>query len=132
MKKDRILNPQIAWEVAALGHTEYLCIADCGLPIPKDVKVVDVSVRAGLPGFLDLLRAVAEELVVESVVVASELPGKNAALLRQMKEILGEEIPFAQVPHEEFKQKVRQAKCVIRTGETSPFANAILVGGVNF
>ena len=64
MKRDRLLNREIVAEVAALGHTEYLCIADCGLPVPKGVKVIDISITAGKPSFLDVLDAVREELVV--------------------------------------------------------------------
>ena len=35
MKKDRLLNPEIISAIASLGHTEYFCIGDCGLPIPQ-------------------------------------------------------------------------------------------------
>ena len=55
MKCDRLLNREIIAEVAALGHTEYLVIADCGLPVPKGVKSIDVSITAGTPSFLDFL-----------------------------------------------------------------------------
>ena len=58
MKCDRLLNREIIAEVAALGHTEYLVIADCGLPVPKGVKSIDVSITAGTPSFLDVLNAV--------------------------------------------------------------------------
>ena len=120
MKKDRILNPEITAEVAALGHTEYLCIADCGLPIPKGVKVIDISVTAGIPSFLDVLRT-----------VAKEIDEKNPKILADMCSILGE-MPVEKIPHEELKRRVASAKCVIRTGETSSYANVLLVGGVNF
>ena len=80
MKRDRLLNQEIISEVAALGHTEYFCIADCGLPIPKGVKVIDISITAGKPTFLDVLDAVREELVVESIILASEMEDKNTKL----------------------------------------------------
>ena len=51
--------------------------------------------------------------------------------LRRMEQIL-EGKPARKVPHEEFKRLMEKAKCVIRTGETSPYANVILIGGVNF
>lgn len=131
MKKDRLLNPMIVSEIAALGHTEYLCIADCGLPIPKDTRVVDVSVTAGIPKFLELLDVVAKELVVESFVVATELETVNPKMLNDINSTLPG-IPYSTVPHEEFKTLIKNAKCVIRTGETSSYANILLVGGVNF
>lgn len=131
MKKDRLLNPGILTEIASLGHTEYLCIADCGLPIPKETRVVDVSVVAGLPRFADVLEAVNSELVIESAIVASEIHDVNPEMMKRITQIVGD-IPISSVPHEDFKKLLTRAKCVIRTGETSSYANVILVGGVNF
>lgn len=131
MKKDRLLNPEIVASVAALGHTEMLCIADCGLPIPEGTKTIDISVTAGLPGFLDVLKTVMTELVVESAIVASEIDEVNPGLMAETQAALGD-IPVKRMPHEEFKKQLPAAKCVIRTGETSSYANVLLVGGVNF
>ena len=78
MKKDRIKNPMILKEIAALGHTEYLCIADCGLPIPSGVTVVDISLTAGIPGFMDVLEAVNAELVTESYILAEEITAQTS------------------------------------------------------
>ena len=126
MKCDRLLNREIIAEVAALGHTEYLVIADCGLPVPKGVKSIDVSITAGTPSFLDVLNAVSEELVIESVILAEEIDEKNKSLAAEMH------ARYSEVPHETFKELTRNAKCIIRTGETTSYANVILVGGVNF
>lgn len=131
MKCDRLLNKEIVAEVAALGHTEYFVICDCGLPIPKGVKCIDISVKAGYPSYLEVLDAVLDELVVESVVLASEIDEKNAPLAEQMNARFGN-MPMVKVPHEEFKRMTKDAKCIVRTGETTSFANIILVGGVNF
>lgn len=131
MKKDRLLNPNILSEIASLGHTEYLCIADCGLPIPKDVKTIDVSITAGIPRFMELLEAVNNELVVESYIMASEIDNVNPKLMNDVSDTL-KGLPVHKVSHEEFKKLVEKAKCVIRTGETSAYANILLVGGVNF
>ena len=131
MKCDRLLNPQIVSEVAALGHTEYFCIGDCGLPVPKGVKVIDVSVTAGAPRFLDVVDAVKDELVIESMILAEEIDEKNAPLAEAMAARFGS-IPCEKVPHEQFKKLTERAKCIVRTGETTSFANVIFVGGVNF
>lgn len=131
MKRDRLLNKDIVAEIAALGHTEYFVICDCGLPIPKGVKSIDISVKAGYPSFLDVLDAVNEELVVESVILASEIDEKSPALSAQMNARFGDR-PMAKVSHEEFKKLTQSAKCIVRTGETTSYANIILVGGVNF
>ena len=131
MKKDRLLNPAILKAVAALGHTEYLVIADCGLPVPKGVKVIDVSVTAGIPKFMEVLKAVNSELGVESAILASEISDKNPKLEAEIRAELGG-IPFQKVPHEDFKKLTAEAKAIIRTGEILSYANIILIGGVNF
>lgn len=131
MKKEKVLNPNILAAIASLGHTEFLCIADCGLPIPKDVYLIDVSVTAGIPKFIDVLKSVESELVVESFIYASEIDSANQETMKQIDSILKGK-KSVKVTHEEFKNLIKHAKCIIRTGETSPYANVILVGGVNF
>ena len=99
--------------------------------MPKGVKVIDVSVTAGIPKFLDVLEAVSSELVIESCILASEIEQVNSELLGKVRDVVGK-IPEEKVPHEEFKKLTERAKCIIRTGETSSYANVILIGGVNF
>ena len=36
------------------------------------------------------------------------------------------------IPHEELKRLTASARAVVRTGETTPFANVVLVAGVTF
>jgi D-ribose pyranase len=131
MKKDRVLNPHICRAIAEIGHTEYLVIGDAGLPIPAGVKVIDVSVTRGVPGFIEVLEAIAEELVIESFIFASEAVEANPGLVSMMKAIIPDK-PSKTVTHDEFKTIVKDAKTIIRTGECSSFANVILVCGVNF
>lgn len=131
MKNEKLLNPEIVAAVAALGHTEFLCIADCGMPIPKDVPLIDVSVTATIPSFLQVLEAVNSELVIESYICAKEIDKANPKVMSQIALLL-EDKPAQKVPHDELKKLLCNAKCIIRTGETSPYANIILVGGVNF
>ncbi len=131
MKKNNLLHPGIVGAVAALGHTEYFCVADCGLPIPKGTEIIDVSVSAGVPRFIQVLRAVASELVAESYIIAQEMEQANPAVLAELRsELPG--INERTVSHAQFKELLTGARCVVRTGETSPYANVILVGGVNF
>lgn len=131
MKKDRILNAALIAEIAAIGHTEYLVVADAGLPIPRGIKVIDLSLVRGIPAFYQVLAAIDEEMVSEAYIVAQEMPNKNPVLYEATKKRLaGRE--EKQVSHEEFKRLTQQAKAVVRTGETTSFANVILVAGVNF
>ena len=131
MKKDRILNPELIAQIAAIGHTEYLVIADAGLPVPNGVKVIDLSVVRGVPTFEQVLSAVREELVSDAYIVAGEMPGKSPELYACTGRLLAG-LPETRIPHEDFKALTRKAKAIVRTGETTPYANVILVAGVNF
>ena len=131
MKKTGILNPDIIAAIAAMGHTDSLVIADAGLPVPEGVPCLDISLTRGIPSFIQALQAVAGELVIESCITAAELPDKNPNIWKELQAALSG-LPCEQVPHEMFKKRTAEAKAVIRTGETSPYANVILIAGVNF
>lgn len=55
-----------------MRHTDRLCIADCGLPIPDGVEVIDLSLKMGEPSFLAVLDVVLEHFGVEKIFLASE------------------------------------------------------------
>ena len=131
MKKDGLLNPQLLSAIAAMGHTEYLVIADAGLPVPSGIPVIDISLIRGIPDFGAVLHSVIDEMVVESFIVADEMADKSQDTYGTVIEALPQ-VPFRCIAHEEFKEMAAKAKAVIRTGETTPYANIILVAGVNF
>lgn len=131
MKKDGLLNPQILSAIAAMGHTEYLVIADAGLPVPSGIPVIDISLIRGIPDFGAVFHSVIDEMVVESFIVADEMADKSQDTYGTVIEALPQ-VPFRCIAHEEFKEMAAKAKAVIRTGETTPYANIILVAGVNF
>ncbi|MBN8047131.1 D-ribose pyranase [Paraclostridium bifermentans] len=131
MKKGKLLNSEISSAISQMGHTDSLTIGDCGLPIPKDVKRIDLALKYGVPSFLDTLDTVLEELCVEEIIIAEEI--KEAA--EQMyKEILNrfENVKVTMVKHEEFKVMTKDSHAVIRTGECTPYSNIILKSGVVF
>lgn len=131
MKKDGLLNPQILAAIAGIGHTEYLAVADAGLPIPPGIPVIDLSLIRGIPAFGTVLNSIVEEMVVESFVVAEELMERNETVYKEVRDILPE-VSYSSISHEELKKRLIKAKAVIRTGEASPYANILLVAGVNF
>jgi len=131
MKKKGLLNGEIIKQITELGHTEYFCIADCGLPIASDVQTIDISLIKGVPSFMEVLKAVSGELVVESAIIAEEIDVANPFLAKELKNVL-RDIKTEKISHAEFKKRTEKAKCIIRTGEATPYANIILIGGVNF
>ena len=129
MKKQGILNRELAGIFAKLGHTDQIVIADCGLPIPENVVCIDLSYKLGEPSFLTILDAVLDDLKVERAIIAEEIKTAYEAV---EKEILSRVEPIEYVTHEHFKFLTKQAKVIIRTGETTPYANIILQSGVIF
>ena len=131
MKKIGILNQPISSVIAGLGHTDTLVVADAGLPIPPEMQRIDLALVEGIPGFLDTLRAVLTEMQVERAVVAEEMLETSPGVYEAIKRLLWD-VPIETVPHSAFKERVRSARAVIRTGEFTPYANIILVSGVEF
>ena len=130
MKRNGIINSELAGRCARLGHTQRIAIADCGLPVPAQIPVVDLAVIKGLPGFEPVLDAILQELVVQRHSIAQESEGENASeWFNTRSEALGQR---ETITHEELKQRLRTCEFVIRTGEASPYANIILECGVSF
>jgi D-ribose pyranase len=129
MKKRGILNAPLNAALGELGHYDTTVICDAGLPIPQDKKRIDLSLTAGIPGFMQVLAAVTEEIDLERVILAEEIKTDNPAMLKAIQKLLnGVKIEF--ISHTELKQRVSDAKFVVRTGEVTPFSNIILESGV--
>ncbi len=131
MKKRGILQHELSEVIATLGHTDSLVIADAGLPIPPNVKRIDLAVTSGIPRFIDVLQAVLDEVKVDRAVIAHEMRESSPQLYRELSVLLTG-IPIEEVSHEDFKVRTRDARAVVRTGEFTPYANVILFSGVVF
>jgi D-ribose pyranase len=131
MKKTALLNKDISEVVAGMGHTDLLCVADAGLPIPAGVRRIDVSVKRGLPGFQDTVETIVTELCVQGIIVAEEIRVANPQIEAGLRQLFPD-VSWRFVSHAEFKSMTAQAKAVVRTGEATPYANVILVAGVAF
>jgi D-ribose pyranase len=129
MKKGGILNPAICSLLAELGHQDELLIVDAGYPLPPDSHVIDLTLIPGIPRFLDVLRAVANELVIEGVTVASEMTEYSPELYRALQDLLGGDVDIDEIPHHEFKEQGVEVKGIIRTAEFTPYANVRILCG---
>lgn len=131
MKKSGILNPELAKQLAMLGHFDKICISDAGLPIPGDVLRIDLALTKDVPLLATVLKALEIEIQVQEVIVAKETETKNAPLATLVKK-LWPGAKQTRVTHEKFKDQIKDCRVVIRTGEFTPYANVILVSGVPF
>ncbi|MDO5540311.1 MAG: D-ribose pyranase [Eubacteriales bacterium] len=133
MKKQGILNSDISRVLSYMGHTDCIAIGDCGLPIPDEVERIDLALAFGEPTFMRTLEIVAADMKVEKIVLAEEIKEQNPVILDKIEEFFaGQEIEAEFVSHTELKKRTHGCKAVIRTGETTPYANIILQSGCIF
>jgi D-ribose pyranase len=129
LREVAILNPRLLALLAGAGHTDLIVIADAGLPIPPGLDVIDLSLVSGVPSFLQVVDAVRQVLAVESAVLARET--HEQAIYGDLASRL-HGLPVEEISHEDFKARLIKARGVIRTGETTPYANLGLIAGVTF
>ena len=133
MKRNGILNSDISRVLSYMGHTDRIAIGDCGLPIPEEVERIDLSLTFGEPKFLRVLELVLADMKVEKIVLAEEIKEQNPTVLQGIEALLaGQNVEVEFVPHTEFKAQTADCRAVIRTGETTPYANTILQSGCIF
>lgn len=131
MKKNGILNADISRVLSYMGHTDQLCIGDCGLPIPETTERIDLALSFGNPSFMDVLKEVSKDMKVEKIILAEEIKTQNPDQLKNVLDLFkGIEVEY--VSHAELKIMSGSCKAVIRTGETTPYSNIILQSGCIF
>jgi len=126
MLRTGILNPAILSLLSRVRHTNTLVIADRGFPFWPYVETVDISLTDDLPRVLDVLRAIRGNYTIGKAFMAEEFRGANTAKTRRAFEQALDGIPLAFEPHIDFKKRVPLAIGLIRTGDTTQYANMIL------
>jgi D-ribose pyranase len=130
MLKTGILNPSVLNLLARIRHTNMLVIADRGFPFWPMIETVDISLVDDVPTVLQVLAAVRGSIDLRQAYMAEEFLTHNNAATRDAfaQALMG--VPLLHEPHEGvFKLRVPRAIGLIRTGDTIPYANMILVSG---
>ncbi len=126
MIRSGILNPQLASLLRRVRHTNTLVIADRGFPSWPGLETIDLSLVDDVPTVLQVLGAIKAECVFGAAWMAQEFVSANSSETKaNFAEALAE-IPLSHQPHIEFKKRVPSAIGLIRTGDTTPYANLIL------
>ena len=132
MKRTGILHAELSALVAALGHGDTLVIGDAGLPVPPGVRCIDLAVSPGVPRFQQVVNAVLSELVVEQGLANAEQVEAAPAAAAELDAAWPAGVPLERIPHQRLKAASETARAVVRTGETTPYCNLVLVAGVSF
>ena len=125
-----MLHARLLTVLAELRHTETLFIADAGLPIPSVVERIDLALVPSVPGFVETLRAVLGELAMSRPLWRRRWRRDRRTSMPRPRSCWtgGSCAPFPQ----RAEAADRQRSHTVRTGETTPFANVVLVAGVTF
>lgn len=126
MLKSGILNPALLALIARVRHTNTLVIADRGFPFWPQLETVDISLVNDVPTVLQVVDALRANFVVGKVYAAQEFLTANDAPRQAELRRRFEGLPLQFEPHADFKQRVPRAIGVIRTGDSTPYANLIL------
>ncbi|MBM3833008.1 MAG: D-ribose pyranase [Verrucomicrobia bacterium] len=122
-----IINPHVSSLVCRVRHTNTLVIADAAFPFWPQIETVDLSLLKGVPTIVQVLDVLLPNWKCGEVFMAEEFKTHNdrkyqAAFKRAVR---GVKMTFE--PHIEFKKRVPHAIGLIRTGDTTPYGNMILV-----
>lgn len=128
MKRGGILHPGLNHLLASTGHTDVLTICDRGFPVPVAQERIDLALTDDLPRVLDVLRLIDAEFVIDRIIVAEEAVRFSRDYVGQLRE-LRPGMRVDTVPHLELKRLARGSRATIRTGDTTPYANILIVSG---
>ena len=128
MKRGGILNPALSHLLASTGHTDYFTICDRGFPVPEGPERIDLALTDGIPTVLDVLRPVHREWSIDRVLITHEMAVVSPERVEALREMLGD-VPLERVSHLELKRLAQGARATVRTGDTVPYANIVVVSG---
>lgn len=125
MLRSGILNPALLSLLARVRHTNTLVIADRGFPFWPQIETVDLALVDDIPTVLQVLDAVRGNFVIGRAWMAQEFKAANTPeRLDALTARFGDRLSFE--PHVAFKTRVPHAIGLIRTGDTTQYANLII------
>lgn len=121
-----IINPAINSLLSRVRHTNTLLISDRGFPNMTEVETIDISLVAGTPRVLDVVRAIRLNFNCDRGVMSTEFRevGSKETLLSYEEALQG--ISILWEPHIAFKARAKGVIGIIRTGDTTRFGNILL------
>src|ERR1035437_2249158 len=118
-----ILNPAINSLLSRVRHTNMLVIADRGFPFWPQIETVDISLVDDVPTVLQVLNAIRPNFKIGQIFMAEEFLAHNPRQTRPLLAKASQTVPLAYKPPLELKQRVPKAIGLIRTGDTTQYAN---------
>lgn len=128
MKRGGILHPGVNHLLASTGHTDVITVCDRGFPVPLGPERIDLALTDDLPRVLDVLRLIDAEFEIDRIIVAEEALRFSVEYVEELR-ALRPGMRVDTVPHLELKRLATRSRATIRTGDTTPYANILIVSG---
>jgi D-ribose pyranase len=124
--KTGLLNPHLLDLLSRVRHTNTLVIADRGFPFWPQIETVDIALVDNVPTVLQVLTALRAHANFGKAWMAKEFLRENGQPTQKRFRAVLEGVSLKFEPHVEFKKRVPHAIGLIRTGDTTQYANVIL------
>jgi D-ribose pyranase len=121
-----ILNPRVLNLLSRVRHTNTLVVADRGFPFWPQIETVDISLVDDVPTVLQVLDAVRAQAIFGKAWMAKEFLRENRRPTQKLFRDALEGVSLKFELHAKFKKRVPDAVGLIRTGDSTQYANVIL------
>jgi D-ribose pyranase len=128
VKKSGIYHPAINHLLASSGHTDHFTVCDRGFPVPVGPERIDLALTDNIPTVLDVVRAVMAEFHIDRILIATEAATAAPARVEELRALIAP-IPLISIDHLELKRISRTGRATIRTADTVPYANIVIISG---
>jgi D-ribose pyranase len=128
MKRGGIYHPAINHLLASSGHTDHFTVCDRGFPVPIGPARIDLALTDDIPTVLDVVRAILAEFQIDRILIASEAEIVSADRVAELRVLIAP-IPLVPIAHLDLKQLAQGGRATIRTADTVPYSNIIIVSG---
>ena len=131
MNRNKLLNAQLSYAIASMGHGDLMIVCDAGFPIPSTAWRIDLAIVPDVPDLETVLQAIADNFIAERVGYADTMPDYNAPLLAKVKRLFPD-AELEPIKHEiVLTEMAAKAKVIVRTGAFDPWGNILLYSGVD-
>jgi D-ribose pyranase len=128
MKRSGIYHQDINHLLASTGHTDHFTVCDRGFPVPVGPERIDLALTDDIPTVLDVVRAIMTEFQIDRILIAGEAEIAAADRVAELRALIAP-VPLIPIAHLELKQLAQSGRATIRTADTVPYANIIIVSG---
>jgi L-fucose mutarotase len=136
MIKTDIIHPELLMALAETGHGARILLADSNYPVTTKAAMgarrVFLNFIPGIVGGVDIIRALAATIPVESAIYMANAEGKMPEIVAEYQKILGSGVPFEDRERFAFYDEAvdDDTALVIASGEQRVYANLLITVGV--